>query len=137
MNVKLPEFVVDALSAMPTVSERYYLWTGQGKIDTAAGNWRRAFRKLFELAGVVGAHPHRFRDTFAIELLLAGIPLERVSILLGHSIVEITERHYSAWIQARQQQLEADLERSWTQDPIVLASTKGTLEVHRKYEAIN
>jgi hypothetical protein len=33
---------------------------------------------------VQGGHAHRFRDTFATELLLTGVPLERISILLGH-----------------------------------------------------
>ena len=32
-------------------------------------------------------------DTFAVELRLAGVPLDRVSILLGHSSIRITERH--------------------------------------------
>jgi integrase len=53
--------------------------------DTVAGNWRRSLRRLFKLAGIPDAHPHRFRDTFAVELLLAGVPIERVSILLSHS----------------------------------------------------
>jgi hypothetical protein len=48
------------------------------------------------------------RDTFAAELLLAGIPIERVSVLLGHQSVRITERHYSPWAKSRQEQLEAD-----------------------------
>ena len=68
-----------------------------------------------------GGHPHRFRDTLAVELLLEGVPMERVSILLGHSSVKITERHYAPWVQARQAQLEADLERVWRKDPLVQA----------------
>jgi hypothetical protein len=59
---------------------------------------------------------HRLRDTFAVECLLAGVPLERVSILLGHSTVKVTERHYAPWIQKRQQQLEADLRAMWSND---------------------
>jgi integrase len=27
--------------------------------------------------------------------------MERVSVLLGHSSVKITERHYAPWVQAR------------------------------------
>src|SRR6266852_2064563 len=63
-------------------------------------------------------HAHRFRDTFAVELLLAGVPIERVSILLGHQSVRITEKHYAPWVRARQEQLEADVRRTWlTHEP--------------------
>ena len=90
--IPLPPFVVEALAACPRRSERYWFWTGAGSKQTLAGNWRRTFRRLCEIAGVQGGHPHRFRDTLAVELLLAGMPIERVSILLGHSSVKITER---------------------------------------------
>jgi site-specific recombinase XerD len=40
-------------------------------------------------AKINNAHPHRFRDTFAVELLLAGAPIEHVSLLLGHASVKI------------------------------------------------
>jgi hypothetical protein len=43
----------------------------------------RYLASLFKLAGVQRGHAHRFRDTLAVELLLAGVPLERVSMLLG------------------------------------------------------
>ena len=58
-------------------------------------------------------HAHRFRDTFAVGLLQAGIPMERVSVLLGHSSIKVTEKHYSPWVRARQEQLEADVRRTW------------------------
>ncbi len=59
-----------------------------------------------------------FRDTFSVELLLAGVPIERVSILLGHQSVRITEKHYAPWVRARQEQLEADVRRTWqTHEP--------------------
>jgi integrase len=54
-----------------------------------------------------------FRDTFAVELLLAGVPLDQVAVLLGHSSMKITERHYSPWVLARQTQLEASVQRAW------------------------
>jgi integrase/recombinase XerD len=116
--IPLPPFVVDALNACPLKSERYWFWTGVGSRDTLSGNWRRTFRRLCEIAGVQGGHPHRFRDTLAVELLLEGVPIERVSILLGHSSVKITERHYAPRVQARQAQLESDLVRAWRNDPI-------------------
>jgi len=58
-------------------------------------NWRRSLRRVFAMAGVKGGHPHRFRDTFAVELLLSGVPLDRVSVLLGHGSIKITEKHYT------------------------------------------
>jgi integrase len=112
VNTRLPEVAVHALK----VSPQYFFWSGNGTLDTLTGNWRRSLRKVFSLAQINGGHPHRFRDTFAVELLLAGVPLERVSILLGHSSLRITEKHHSPWIHARQEQLEADLERSWAKE---------------------
>jgi integrase len=66
------------------------------------------------------SHAHRFRDTFAVELLLVGVTLERVSILLGHTSVKITEKHYAPWVRERQEQAEADVKRTWAHDPIAL-----------------
>jgi len=86
-------------------------------------NCKHAQRPIHEGSG---GHAHRFRDTFAVELLLAGVPLERVSVLLGHSSVKITQKHYNPWVLARQEQLEADVMRTWSTDERVLASTKGT-----------
>lgn len=71
------------------------------------GNYQRAFKKLCKIAEVKNGHAHRWRDTFAVELLLAGVPLEQVSILLGHASIKVTEKHYSPWVKARQDQLEA------------------------------
>jgi hypothetical protein len=58
------------------------------------------------------------------------VPLERVSILLGHQSVRITQKHYSPWVAARQEQLESDVRRTWDTDLVALAETKGTPEVH-------
>jgi integrase len=55
---------------------------------------------------------HRSRDTFAVGFLQAGVPMDRVSVLLGHSSIKVTEKHYSPWVRARQEQLEADVGRT-------------------------
>ena len=47
-----------------------------------------------------------FRDTFAVEMLLAPMHIDQVSIRLGHSSLRVTEKHYSPWVRARQDQLE-------------------------------
>jgi integrase/recombinase XerD len=75
----LPSTVTDALSAIPISKDaQYFFWTGESKPKSCVGDWQRSLRRLFRLAGVPDAHAHRFRDTFAVELLLAGVPLERV-----------------------------------------------------------
>jgi integrase len=61
---------------------------------------------------------------------VAGVPLERVSVLLGHQSVKVTEKHYTPWVRARQEQLEQDVRRTWDAELIALAETKGTPEVH-------
>jgi integrase/recombinase XerD len=105
VRVPLPKTVIDALDAIPT--DNYYFWSGRGTKKSCVGDYQRAFKKLYELAKVENGHAHRWRDTFAVELLLDGIPLEQVSALLGHQSIKVTERHYSPWVKARQDQLEA------------------------------
>lgn len=113
----LPPSVIEAFNAIPK-NGQYFFWTGNGKTKSTVGNWQRALKTLFELAGVPTGHAHRFRDIFAVEALLAGIPLERVSILLGHQNVRVTQRHYSPWVRERQEPIEADVRRMWTQENI-------------------
>ena len=108
----LPDFVVRELAQTPKSGNGHFFWSSKSKLHSAIGKWQRRLKRLFTLAGVCGGHAHRFRDTFAVELLLAGIPLERVSVLLGHHSVRITERHYSPWVRSRQEQLEQDLQRA-------------------------
>jgi integrase/recombinase XerD len=137
VRVTLPEFVADALRATPPMNDRFWFWTGESKLRTAIGKWQDRLLSLFRLAGVAGGHAHRFRDTFAVELLLSGVSLERVSVLLGHQSVRITERHYSPWVRARQEQLEADLERAWSRDPLVLMQTNHTRDTRGESERPN
>ena len=49
--------------------------------------------KVLRLAGITGAC-HRFRDTFAVSLLMGGTDIYTVSKMLGHSDVRITDSHY-------------------------------------------
>jgi integrase/recombinase XerD len=76
------------------------------------------FQKVFRTADppIQGGQPHRFRDTFAVSLLLKGVSIEIVSKLLGHSSIKVTERHYAPWIRARQELLETEVRRIWTSE---------------------
>ena len=45
-------------------------------LSSIVRSWQARLRKLFKLANVSEWTCHRFRDTFAVELLLAGVPIE-------------------------------------------------------------
>jgi integrase/recombinase XerD len=128
----LPQEVADFLLRIPRLSQKYFFWTGNSKLHTAVGIWERSFKKLFQLANVPHGHAHRFRDTFAVELLIKGVPMDRVSILLGHSSVRITERHYAPWVYEQQQQLIADVRRTHDKDPELSRLATGTHGVRRE-----
>ena len=129
----LPDSVLKALEATPRVADTRYFWSGNGKREAVVCRWQMWIKEVFDLAGIKkgrsNAMSHRFRDTFAVELLLAGVPIERVSILLGHSSVRITEKHYSPWVRARQEQLEADIAGAWERDPLLNPKMAGTNRV--------
>jgi site-specific recombinase XerD len=111
--VPVPPVVVDALSKLPTNERARYFSSGNAKPQTDRADWSRYLGTVFELANVQNAHSHRFRDTFAVSLLLKGVSLENVSRLLGHSSIRVTERHYAPWVKARQTMLEAEVRRTW------------------------
>jgi integrase len=121
--VPLPHDVAENLRAIPPGAKpnpRYFFWSGNGDPRSAVKDWQRSFRRLFKIANITKldgtrkrCYPHMFRDTFAVELLLSGVPIDQVSILLGHSSVKITEKHYSPWVKARQEQLESSVQKSW------------------------
>ena len=48
-------------------------------------------------AGVPDAHPHRYRDSFAVDLLLRGATAYDVAKLLGDT-VETIEKHYAPFV---------------------------------------
>jgi integrase/recombinase XerD len=111
--VPLPPVTMKALARLDTNGSGRFFSTGNAKPQTARANWSRYLDSLFGHAKIDGGHSHRFRDTFAVELLLAGVPLETVSILLGHSSVKITEKHYKPWVRSLQRKLEEEVKRAW------------------------
>jgi integrase/recombinase XerD len=73
----------DALTALAAIqSGHYYFWFGHGKTKSCVGDYQRAFKTLYELAEVENGHAHRWRDTFAVELLLKRVPIADVSVFL-------------------------------------------------------
>ena len=111
VRLPLPHKVIDALKKLPTTSS-YFFWSGNGLPKSAVADWQRSLAKLFLLANING-HAHRFRDTFSVSLLEAGVPLETVATLLGHQSIKTTERHYAPWVKSRQVRLEESIRKAW------------------------
>ncbi len=119
VTVALPAEVLTALDAVDEPSRQHYFWTGRGEAVTAVKYWRKRLKSVAADAGVEGFHPHRLRDTFAVELLLAGVGIDDVSTLLGHSSVQTTEKYYSPWNGARRSRLTALVREVYRQDPLL------------------
>jgi integrase/recombinase XerD len=110
VKIPLKPEVVEALNGLP-VSD-YFFWSGESKRRTVLNIWEQTFQSLFKRAGIHG-HSHQFRHTFAISLLQKGTSLENVSKLLGHRSIKVTESHYAAWTEARQDELEKAVRKTW------------------------
>ena len=54
---------------------------------------RRMLKRLAAAAGVENVHPHRFRRTMATGLTRHGMPIQKVSRLLGHEKIDTTMRY--------------------------------------------
>jgi integrase len=60
----------------------------------------RHFRVICDAARLVGRTPKDLRDTFASQLLTAGVQLGYIGAQLGHQDVATTARHYATWASA-------------------------------------
>jgi integrase len=109
VTVLLPSGVADQLRAIKPATPRYFFWNESSKLTSVTDLWRnRRLKEIFKDAGIKGGHPHRFRHTFAASLLNKGKSAKIVADLLGNS-EKIVEKHYSAWVKARQQGLDEAL----------------------------
>jgi integrase len=60
--------------------------------------WRKQWQRLCVVAEVSHHDPKDLRDTYASQLLTAGVSLGYVSKQLGHADAATTARHYAEWI---------------------------------------
>lgn len=127
--VPLPAEVAQMLREIPNSNPRYFFWTGLGERENAKKSWDKSLRRLFKTANLrepdgdpKRCTAHMCRDTFAVELLLSGVPLDQVSLLLAHDSIKVTERHYAPFVKARQEQLEASVRLAWSQMSDIIGS---------------
>jgi integrase/recombinase XerD len=95
---------------------KYVFWSGNGLESSVVTHWQDDMRRLFRDAGIESnghMRSHRLRDTFAVDLLQKGVPLEEVSKLLGHESIKTTEKSYAKWVKGRQDRLDSLITATW------------------------
>jgi len=116
VSVPIPEEIARELLAVQNSNPEYVFWTGAGVKRSPAETLGKSITEAFDAAGIPrNGHmvSHRLRDTFAVDLLEKGVPLEEVSKLLGHESIRTTEKHYAKWSKGRQDRLDALVSATW------------------------
>lgn len=119
VSVPIPPAVAAELLAVPNTNDVYFFWSGEGSKKSITGNWGKRFIvPCFQKAGIESdghMRSHRLRDTFAVDLLEKGVPMEEVSKLLAHESIKTTEKHYAKWVKGRQDRLNSLVSATWEQ----------------------
>jgi integrase/recombinase XerD len=116
VDCMLPDHVVDALRALapdrPGFKPGYFFWHDGIPANGLSTKWDdhiRLLRPFLHFVNDEGRkwnfHSQALRDTYAVELLLAGVPLDKVSRLLTHASTRTTELYYARWTKGRTDQL--------------------------------
>jgi site-specific recombinase XerD len=119
--------VAEQIIAAPRLCEAYAFWDGQ----TSEYRWTRDFAALCLIyvsraSGVPHIHAHRFRDTFAVDLLSHRVDVRAVSRLLGHKNVATTLNYYEHYLPGDQDNLIDAVMQRYDQSKVI--PIRGRLE---------
>jgi integrase len=96
--------LAEILSKLTPYEGGYFFWNRRDEGSnpkTPRSNYNKTIGDLFRAAGVknpsVHHTSHMLRNTFCVDLLEKGVPLETVSLLLTHDSIQTTERYYAAF----------------------------------------
>ena len=83
------EYYLRQLLNMDTYRENKALFAGRGGNRLLVSGAETMVRELGKVVGIK-AHPHKFRRTFATNLINKGVPVEHVKEMLGHTNLDTT-----------------------------------------------
>jgi integrase/recombinase XerD len=109
--------LMERIRGVAWLGSRPFIRDGDDPISAGRRLWD-VLRRLGRRIGVENVHPHRLRDSFAVRMLLKGVPIYEVSKLLGHSSVKNTERYYAKWTPKRLDRLERLVVDASAEDPL-------------------
>jgi len=113
VSVPIPPDVAEDLLAVVNDGP-YVFWDGESDI---VKTWTKYYiAPAFKAAKITSDGymvSHRLRDTFAVDLLSKGVPMEEVSRLLGHTSIRTTEKSYAKWSKSRQDRVDSLVSASW------------------------
>jgi integrase len=94
LHIPLNENALAAIHSLPSWRERKgYLFRNQHHPDKPIKSTEHWFKPALKEAGISKFRWHDLRHTFASWLVQDGVPLERVSTLLGHKSLQMTMRY--------------------------------------------
>src|SRR5262249_15994122 len=88
-------------------------------------------RALGKRAGVPNAHPHRFRDTLAVDMLARGGSPYDAAKMLGDTI-DTVEKHYTPFVQELRERVRNILETGTGIEETAKIQSEPQLNPHRK-----
>lgn len=117
VKVPLPKEAMDALSAIKPYPSGFYFCENEETLASAHSLYSKNIAELFEKAGirtkVDNKLTHRFRHTFVVDLLEKGVPLETVSLLIGHQSIKTTQDYYAGWTKGYMDRAAKLVRDSW------------------------
>jgi site-specific recombinase XerD len=119
VQIPLPPELMDAIKLLEIYDGGFLFWNRRSEgsdSQTPLHNFSALIAKVMKKAGVrlAGKLAHRFRNTFAVGLIEKGVPLETVSLMLGHQSVTTTERYYGDFTKGYMDRAEELVRFSWT-----------------------
>lgn len=106
----------------PKLTDRVLLNPVTGWPLTRPRLYQRMLR-LGKRAGVPNAHPHRFRDTFAVDMLIKGASPYDVAKMLGDTINTV-EKHYTPFVKELRERVRSILENDAGLESVVTPASQ-------------
>lgn len=93
LNSDARQSISTLLEQRPGIKNDDYLFAGQKSERLKPWGIQDVLRRYSYLARLDDVTPHRLRHTFGKNLADAGVPIDQIAILMGHSNIETTRRY--------------------------------------------